>query len=109
MINLLKQRLKRNKNNKKYYSKQEVDGLIKELNDKIDNLKILSKEEIELMINKKEVIVDPPPYYMNQADIVNLVKSIIDSEAILKIDYEFLTDRKINSAIEAMANRIKTR
>ncbi len=107
MINLLKQRLKRNKNNKKYYSKQEVDALIKELNDKIDNLKILSKEEIELMINKKEMIVDPPPYYLNHAEIINLVRSIIDTEAVLKIDYEFLTDKKINSAIDAMANRIK--
>ena len=53
------------------------------------------------------MIVDPPPYHLNHAEIINLVRSIIDTEAVLKIDYDFLTDKKINSAIEAMANRIK--
>jgi hypothetical protein len=46
MINLLRLKL-----NKKYYRKDEVDALFKELNNKIDNLNILSKEEIQDIID----------------------------------------------------------
>lgn len=106
MINLLKSRLNKNK---KYYRKDEVDALFKELNDKIDKLNILSKEEIQDMIDRKTAIVDPPPFGLNKSDIVYLVKSIIDSEAVLKIDYDFMTDNKINAAIDALANRVKTK
>jgi hypothetical protein len=28
---------------------------------------------------------------------------------MLKIDYDFMTDKKINAAIDALANRIKTK
>ena len=104
MINLLRLRL-----NKKYYRKDEVDALFKELNNKIDNLNILSKEEIQDMIDRKRAIIDPPPFNLTKSEIVYLVKSIIDSEAMLKIDYDFMTDKKINSAIDALANRIKTK
>ena len=104
MINLLKSKL-----NKKYYRKDEVDALLKELQNKIDNLNILSKEEIQDMIDRKRAIIDPPPFNLTKSEIVYLVKSIIDSEAMLKIDYDFMTDKKINSAIDALANRIKTK
>ena len=103
MINLL-----RLNKNKKYYRKDEVDALFRELNNKIDNLNILSKEEIQDMIDRKRAIIDPPPFNLTKS-IVYLVKSIIDSEAMLKIDYDFMTDKKINSAIDALANRIKTK
>ena len=104
MINLL-----RLNKNKKYYRKDEVDALFRELNNKIDNLNILSKEEIQDMIDRKRAIIDPPPFNLTKSEIVYLVKSIIDSEAMLKIDYDFMTDKKINSAINALANRIKTK
>ena len=104
MINLLKSKL-----NKKYYRKDEVDALLKELQNKIDNLNILSKEEIQDMIDRKRAIIDPPPFNLTKSEIVYLVKYIIDSEAMLKIDYDFMTDKKINSAIDALANRIKTK
>jgi hypothetical protein len=104
MINLLKLKL-----NKKYYRKDEVDALFKELNNKIDNLNILSKEEIQDMIDRKTKIIDPPPFGVTKSEIVYLIKSIIDSEAMLKIDYDFMTDKKINAAIDALANRIKTK
>jgi hypothetical protein len=104
MINLL-----RLNKNKKYYRKDEVDALLRELNNKIDNLNILSKEEIQDMIDRKRAIIDPPPFNLTKSEIVHLVKSIIDSEAMLKIDYDFMTDKKINSAIDALANRIKTK
>ena len=104
MINLLRLKL-----NKKYYRKDEVDALFKELNNKIDNLNILSKEEIQDMIDRKTKIIDPPPFGVTKSEIVYLIKSIIDSEAMLKIDYDFMTDKKINAAIDALANRIKTK
>jgi hypothetical protein len=104
MINLLRLKL-----NKKYYRKDEVDALFKELNNKIDNLNILSKEEIQDMIDRKTKIIDPPPFEVTKSEIVYLIKSIIDSEAMLKIDYDFMTDKKINAAIDALANRIKTK
>jgi hypothetical protein len=104
MINLLRLRL-----NKKYYRKDEVDALFKELNNKIDNLNILSKEEIQDMIDRKTKIIDPPPFGVTKSEIIYLIKSIIDSEAMLKIDYDFMTDKKINAAIDALANRIKTK
>jgi DNA topoisomerase VI subunit B len=104
MINLLRLRL-----NKKYYRKDEVDALFKELNNKIDNLNILSKEEIQDMIDRKTKIIDPPPFGVTKSEIMYLIKSIIDSEAMLKIDYDFMTDKKINAAIDALANRIKTK
>lgn len=104
MINLL-----RLNKNKKYYLKDEVDALFRELNNKIDNLNILSKEEIQDMIDRKRAIIDPPPFNLTKSEVVYLVKSIIDSEAMLKIDYDFMTDKKINSAIDALANRIKTK
>jgi len=104
MINLLKLKL-----NKKYYRKDEVDALFKELNNKIDNLNILSKEEIQDMIDRKTKIIDPPPFGVTKSEIIYLIKSIIDSEAMLKIDYDFMTDKKINAAIDALANRIKTK
>jgi hypothetical protein len=104
MINLL-----RLNKNKKYYRKDEVDALFRELNNKIDNLNILSKEEIQDMIDRKRAIIDPPPFNLTKSEIVYLVKSIIDSEAMLKIDYDLMTDKKINSAIDALANRIKTK
>jgi DNA topoisomerase VI subunit B len=104
MINLLRLRL-----NKKYYRKDEVDALFKELDNKIDNLNILSKEEIQDMIDRKTKIIDPPPFGVTKSEIVYLIKSIIDSEAMLKIDYDFMTDKKINAAIDALANRIKTK
>jgi hypothetical protein len=105
MLNLLKSRLE----NKKYYRKDEVDALLKELNNKIDNLNILSKEEIQDMIDRKTTIIDPPPFGVTKSEIVYLIKSIIDSEAVLKIDYDFMTDNKINDAIDALARRIKTK
>jgi hypothetical protein len=46
---------------------------------------------------------------VTKSEIVYLIKSIIDSEAMLKIDYDFMTDKKINAAIDALANRIKTK
>ena len=49
------------------------------------------------------------PFNLTKSEIVYLVKSIIDSEAMLKIDYDLMTDKKINSAIDALANRIKTK
>jgi DNA topoisomerase VI subunit B len=104
MINLLRLKL-----NKKYYRKDEVDALFKELNNKIDNLNILSKEEIQDMIDRKTKIIDPPPFGVTKSEIIYLIKSIIDSEAMLKIDYDFMTDKKINAAIDALANRIKTK
>jgi hypothetical protein len=104
MINLLKSKL-----NKKYYRKDEVDALLKELHNKIDNLNILSKEEIQDMIDRKRAIIDPPPFNLTKSEIVYLVKSIIDSEAVLKIDYDFMTENKINAAIDALANRMKTK
>jgi hypothetical protein len=104
MINLLKSKL-----NKKYYRKDEVDTLFKELHNKIDNLNILSKEEIQDMIDRKRAIIDPPPFNLTKSEIVYLVKSIIDSEAVLKIDYDFMTENKINAAIDALVNRMKTK
>lgn len=104
MINLLKSKL-----NKKYYRKNEVDTLFKELHNKIDNLNILSKEEIQDMIDRKRAIIDPPPFNLTKSEIVYLVKSIIDSEAVLKIDYDFMTENKINAAIDALVNRMKTK
>ncbi len=105
MINLLKSRLK----NKKYYRKDEVDAMFNEINDKIEKLNIISREEIQDMINRRTTIIDPPPFGVTKSEIVYLIKSIIDSEAILKIDYDFMTDKKINAAIDALANRIKTK
>ena len=105
MINLLKSRLK----NKKYYRKDEVDALFNEINDKIENLNIISREEIQDMINTKTAIIDPPPFDYTKSEIIHLVKSIIDSEAVLKIDYDFMTDNKINDAMDALARRIKTK
>lgn len=105
MLNLLKSRLK----NKKYYRKDEVDTMVNEINDKIDKLNIISREEIQDMINKRPAIVDPPPYNLTHSEIIHLIKSVIDSEAVLKIDYDFMTDNKINDAIDALARRIKTK
>lgn len=104
MINLL-----RLNKNKKYYRKDEVDALFRELNNKIDNLNILSKEEIQDMVDRKTKIIDPPPLGVTKSEIAHLIKSIIDSEAMLKIDYDFMTDKKISAAIDALANRIKTK
>jgi uncharacterized protein YpuA (DUF1002 family) len=105
MINLLKSRLK----NKKYYRKDEVDAMLNEINDKIEKLNIISREEIQDMINRRTAIIDPPPFNVTQSEIVHLVKSIIDSEAVLKIDYDFMTDNKINDAMDALSRRIKTK
>ncbi len=105
MINLLKYRLK----NKKYYRKDEVDAMLNEINDKIEKLNIISREEIQDMINRRTAIIDPPPFSVTQSEIVHLVKSIIDSEAVLKIDYDFMTDNKINDAMDALSRRIKTK
>jgi hypothetical protein len=46
---------------------------------------------------------------VTKSEIIYLIKSIIDSEAMLKIDYDFMTDNKINDAMDALARRIKTK
>ena len=57
------------------YSYNETDEMMTEIKKEMSNF--LTKEEAELIINRRSAIVDPPPYRMNE-EIQVLHKEIDD-------------------------------
>jgi prefoldin subunit 5 len=61
--------------NRKSYSFAETDEMMTEIKKEMSNF--LTKEEAELIINRRYAMVDPPPYRMNE-EIQSLHKEIDD-------------------------------
>lgn len=61
--------------NRKSYTYSETDEMMTEIKKEMSNF--LTKEEAELILNRRNAMVDPPPYRMNE-EIQVLHKEIDD-------------------------------